>query len=204
MERYLVYDAQCTACNRLAERIQEAVSGRMKGIDIRVDEARNLLDRAYPAGWKHNPYLVSVDHGEVRAWTGTGAALRLGLLMGPRKALRVWSLARRSGIALPPGSSAAIAYGASRRRFLKASAALATAGVLVGWHPAPKAFAGDCDCNCYADCYFTQDCSGCFGCIGPCYGPVYYVCYYSCCPPDQPVECDAESFFDGYQLCTCA
>jgi predicted DCC family thiol-disulfide oxidoreductase YuxK len=128
MERYLVYDAQCTTCNRLAVRIQEAVSDRLRAMDIKGDEARTLLDRARPGGWVDNPYLVTVSRRQVRAWTGTGAAVRLGVLMGPRKAFRVWSLPHRSGVPLPPGSRAAAAYDVSRRQFLKVGMVLASVG----------------------------------------------------------------------------
>lgn len=201
MERYLVYDAKCTTCNRLAQRIEEAVAGRLEAIDIQSEKAKGLLHQAYPGGWEHNPYLVAVEHGHVRARTGFGAALRLGLLMGPRKALRVWSLAHRSGIPLPPGSRAATAYNQSRRQFLKVSGALAATAAGAGWlswrslSPALAQSCGPCTAGCYdigsrcgIFCYPTPECEDLCTSYVECYDSCNNPCAGECSSP-YDIEC---------------
>lgn len=202
MERYLVYDAQCTTCNRLAETIQNSVGGKLEAIDIQGDRAKKLLDRAYPAGWERNPYLVTLDDGHVGAWTGTGAALRLAWLMGPRKALRLWSLAHRSGVPLPPGSKAATVYDVSRRRFLKASMAVASLGGVIGLTGLKSATAvlgQDCNpaCTCY-ECGCCQD--GCLPCC--CNNYQYYCCSINLCNPPGAQCYNADCYDECCNFCT--
>jgi predicted DCC family thiol-disulfide oxidoreductase YuxK len=183
VERYLVYDARCGSCSRLAEALRDAVGDKLKAISIHDGEARALLDQARPGGWKYAPYLVTASSGKVTAETGISAALRLGWLIGPRKAWRVWSYAHRLGILgqlAVKTSSTYAAYDASRRQILKMGGSLALLlglGVL-GARAATPAFA-----------------------CGDCSYPRYW---YSSCPcPDcsQPSEQNLADFYIVYDDC---
>lgn len=183
MERYLVFNPGCAACSRLAETVQGAAGAKLQTISIQDEQAKTLLDQAYPQGWEFAPYLITVDGGRVHAWTGVGAAVRLGLLMGPRQALRVWSLARRSGVPLPPGSKPPRAFAASRREFLKVGAALAAALGWVGARGVTSAFACDpSDCGPYPGCGICSSipagCNACGSCAACSMQCLYYT--YSC------------------------
>lgn len=158
MKRYLVFDAGCSVCNNLATVAQEAADGKLEAINIRGDEARMLLDQAYPEGWEHAPYLVIHHRGRVRASTGIGAAARLGMILGPRKAWRVWSLARQSGVAFP-SAAVSTTHMRSRRQLLKLSAATSTAAVWLGWQSASRVLATPCDCS----SLLGGTCSSCSG-----------------------------------------
>lgn len=114
MKRYLVFDSRCQVCTWMVEEVRRAVDGRLEAISLYDPHVRDLLDQVYPHGWKYAPFLMTVEDGRVRAWAGAGAALRLGLLMGPRRAWRVWAVARRYGIVLPPGGSLAGLLGQPR------------------------------------------------------------------------------------------
>jgi len=115
MKRYLLFDAGCAVCNQIAQAIEEAASGKLQVVSLRDPQAVQWLEQVYPEGWAYRPYLVVVEGDRVRAYAGPGMAMRLGWLLGPRKAWRVWSLARRYGVMLPPGGE----YSAERRGFLK-------------------------------------------------------------------------------------
>lgn len=118
MKRYLLFDAGCAVCHQLAHAIEEAAAGKLKALSIRDSQAREWLEQAYPESWTHQPYLVVVDGGQVRAYAGLSMALRLGRLLGPRKAWRVWSLVRQYEVGLPASGE----YSAERRGFLKRAA----------------------------------------------------------------------------------
>jgi predicted DCC family thiol-disulfide oxidoreductase YuxK len=203
--RYLVFDAGCSTCTQLAVSIQDAAGTKLEAISIRDAETKALLDQAFPEGWRHAPYFVVVDRGRVRASTGMSAALRMGWLMGPWKALRIWSLARRSGVAVPPRNVGSSAHQASRRGVLRFGIAALVAGALAHWRgqaEAPDAVASQpCDCGCYEDCYYTNACNFCFGEPSPCYAPSYYQCDFNWCPPCTPGYCDSTLAYIGDVLC---
>jgi hypothetical protein len=203
VERYLVFDAGCSVCSRLAQTVQEAVGDQLEAINIREDKARTLLATAFPDGWAHAPYLVTVHHGTVQAQTGLSGAVRLALLMGPRKAWHVWRLARQSGAVLPTAPVGPL--NPARRQLLKLGAAVAAVSAMAGWGTVP-AFACSCSstycvynqidgCGCNAsicshvnctcnkdyfqvwDCYST-DCPSLF-----CYSEYRWSCNSCPCPP---------------------
>ncbi len=199
MERYLVYDSACAVCNHIAQEIENLASDKVKAIGIHDGAARSLLDEAYPAGWQHAPYLVTVQGGRVRASTGLGAVMRLGLFLGPRRGRKAWALARRSGIsvaalAVPSGGSLA------RRYVLKLFGTLAAVGGLLLTRRAVPASADWCpECTCanyywiYLGCGVDPDC-GCPSC-GVTSGSQIYVqqcireCYYDWCSCWSWEEC---------------
>jgi hypothetical protein len=95
--RYLVFDAGCETCSRMAHAIGESATGKLVLVNISSDAATSILDRAFPGGWKRSPYLVEVRGASVRAWTGTSAKWRLGRLLGPRRSWRAWLVWRQVG-----------------------------------------------------------------------------------------------------------
>jgi len=129
MKRYLLFDGGCAVCNQIAQAIEEAASGKLQVVSLRDPQAVQWLEQVYPEGWAHQPYLVTVDGDRVQAYAGPGMAMRLGWLLGPRKAWRVWSLARRYGVMLPPGGE----YSAERRGFLKGVPVLMAALIATSW-----------------------------------------------------------------------
>jgi predicted DCC family thiol-disulfide oxidoreductase YuxK len=173
MERYLLFDAGCSVCNQLAQAIEEAAGGKLEAISIRERRAMKWLDQAYPAGWEHQPYLMTVDGGRVQAFAGLGMALRLGWLLGPRQGWRVWNLALRYGVALPAGGE----FSAERRGFLKRVGGLLAGLILIRdpgepWFPTEPRVPGEdsTDSICYgcSCCWGTVWEEGC--CCGLCCG----------------------------------
>lgn len=159
MERYIVFDADCSTCTRLAKEIEEASDGMVETLSIYDWRAKALLNRAYPQGWTHTPYFVVVKQGKVHAWRGLGLAFQLVKLIGPVRAWRIWRLGRSEGVVLPPRTDATFTS-FTRRQFLKSviaiSAAIAASRVPVAHGCVP------CD-DCVINCYPT----GC-GCAIPC------------------------------------
>jgi predicted DCC family thiol-disulfide oxidoreductase YuxK len=147
---YLLYDSECPACARLADSLREAAGGRLGALSLHGEPARALLDRAYPAGWAFAPYLATVHGERVRAWTGPRAAIRLGFLLGPRRARRLWALASRTGAGVP-GAAAQDPGWLSRRAVLERSGLGAVALILAssGRH---ARLAPDLKCRCICFC----------------------------------------------------
>jgi predicted DCC family thiol-disulfide oxidoreductase YuxK len=120
LKYYLVFDAHCSVCTHLAEEIEQGTNHKLSIISIHGSEAKALLDQVFPSGWDFAPYLVCERPQGVQAWKGWGATIRLGRLLGPINALKVWKLAREYNVPLvidsgKPDPNAAM----SRRRFLK-------------------------------------------------------------------------------------
>lgn len=188
MERYLIYDGGCSTCSSLAQSIQDAAGSKLQTINIREDKAKALLDRAHPNGWRFAPYLVAVRGGEIRAWTGAGLAVRLGLLLGPRKAWKIRSLARQRGAMPAPGVN-------PRRNFLKLSGAVAAmAASYLALRPASKASAYAC-----GSCTQYQCSSAGFQCLNTCSVP--YCAYYQVFNCYDPCN-DLCNSYTTFQNCT--
>lgn len=168
MERYLVFDAGCSVCSRLARQVQSVVGEQITIVSIHDDAAKTLLDRAYPRGWDHAPYLVFASDEDVQGWRGIHAALRLGLLIGPRSAWQVCQLMHHEGThtqlahkLLPPSSP-------SRRRLLKLGAVLAGTGLLSSQNTrAALAGVGCEEVNCYEVGSMTTCRTSCGSCPRP-------------------------------------
>lgn len=94
-KNYLIYDADCPTCVRLASTVQSTVNEQLTLLSIHSEAAHNLLDKAYPNGWQPAPYLVRVTPRHTRAWDGFQMSARLGWSMGPRKALQTLLHMRR-------------------------------------------------------------------------------------------------------------
>ncbi|HYF65016.1 MAG TPA: twin-arginine translocation signal domain-containing protein [Herpetosiphonaceae bacterium] len=126
MKYYLVFDATCSVCTHLAEEIEENTNSKLSIISIHGCEAKAMLDNVFPNGWDFAPYLICERPKGLQAWKGWGATIRLGRLLGPIGAVKVWKLARQYNVPLvidspkpPPGVAM------SRRRFLKLGGAAA-------------------------------------------------------------------------------
>ena len=185
MERFVVYDSLCTVCTRMADAIMDAADGKVEPLSIYDDGARSLLDRAYPSGWSFAPYLLVVDRGRVRAWTGLAFAVHLTRLIGPSSAWRVWRVAKRRGMYLPPGGHEPSERGMSRRGFLKLSAGATGALAAVGIAARGASACEPCSTGTYGcgvRCRLTGVCvynGDCYYSDGRYYGP-YYCNRYSC------------------------
>lgn len=202
MERYLVFDAGCSVCSRLAQQVQSVVGEQITIMSIHDDAAQTLLDRAYPRGWDHAPYLVFVNAEDIQAWRGMYAALRLGLLIGPHSAWQVWQLMHREGTHmqlthkfLPPSSP-------SRRRLLKLGAVLAGTGLLSSQNTRAALAGVGCErVNCYE---VGMDNGTCASECGSC--PRVWYCnssapdkitYYNCYDSSDGGFC----YFEGIPSC---
>ena len=156
MQRFLIFDSQCSRCRDLAATVQDAAGDKLRTLSITDATAQSLLDRAYPTGWTHAPYLIEVEADQVRAWTGLRAALRLGWLLGPRKGMQVWRIAYRSGVRMPLAMSQH-PEDVSRRTVLKVGATVAAALAVFGLRPPTASACVPCE-SCAKRCYFTGSC----------------------------------------------
>ncbi len=191
MERYLIYDADCSVCRQLGEVVQRVAGRKLEAIHIRDSKAVGLLDRARPDGWELAPYLVFAEPGRVRSWTGMAAALRLAALVGPRGAWQIWASARRQGIYLPLGSTTTL--GISRRAFVKLTVGVSAALVGLGLLPSTALACHDpCQCT---NCRLAHSCSY----VGTCAdGTPQYCAYYAC------YDAGSGQFCNGYNSgCAC-
>lgn len=90
----LAFSRQCPKCARLATRVEQIADGRLlaEPLNARAIEAarREVFGEQPP--W--TPTLLAFEDGRVRGWTGFRLQLRLALLLGPRRALRVLRMLR--------------------------------------------------------------------------------------------------------------
>ena len=92
---YLLYNANCPKCKRIAQIIINASSDKLKGIDIHSLEAINWLNQVYPKGWKSSPYLVLVRGDKISACTNSQFIMRIFMLLGVRKSWMIWHQSQR-------------------------------------------------------------------------------------------------------------
>lgn len=128
-EQYLVFDSGCFTCSSFAATVEREARGKLKAIGIDSEMARTLLKRAFPNGWDHQPYLLTVRGSVVTASTGPKMMIGLGHLLGPRKGWYIYALAREAGIR-PPVKASSNALG--RRSFLQKAAALGAGLLFIG------------------------------------------------------------------------
>jgi predicted DCC family thiol-disulfide oxidoreductase YuxK len=96
--KYVIFDGHCSVCTQLAETIQGLSIENLMVLSIHDSEARALLDQAYPKGWKHAPYLLSIEQDKVDASTGIVGAFKLAKIIGVRQAWRIWRMAHRQKV----------------------------------------------------------------------------------------------------------
>ncbi|MEM8533768.1 MAG: hypothetical protein AAGF95_23190 [Chloroflexota bacterium] len=87
-----------------------------------------MLNRVYPQGWLHQPYLITVRDGQAGAATGWKMVWQLVLLLGVRKGWEVYTLVRQNGINVPTSFRSPMSR---RRRFLKDSTLFASGTFLL-------------------------------------------------------------------------
>jgi hypothetical protein len=193
MQRYLLFDAQCSVCRELAAVIQDQAMGKLQALSLCSPQARDMLAQAFPNGWAQAPYLVTVKGERVQAWKGIGLALRLAWLLGTRKA---WNLSKLvAAMRSVPAKPDQEFHWATRRQFMKASAFALTGAVFAKFLTPDRTRAGpDCaTCDtCGETCYLVQVCvwnQGClcdkYRCVDSRTGEFCYFLYdCGCCGPE--------------------
>ncbi len=127
---YLTFDGSCSTCTTLASAIEDIAKGKLSALSIRSEQARDLLNRALPGGHTMQPYLIIVCGDAVTAVSGTALAVRLTQLLGLRRGIRVYNLARRLGVTFRVvDGSLTLEKGVGRAEFLRQGALFAGAVV---------------------------------------------------------------------------
>ncbi len=147
MQKYLTFDANCSVCSQLAKFVEER-SNELQVIRLSSNEAKELLDRAYPEGWKPAPYLVFERDEKVETFTGFASAVRLAQILGVKNAWGLWNLARKKRAFAPkPNETTA---SPARRQLLKIGMTLPLIGLAVraGFNPSTAYACNPCfDCG---------------------------------------------------------
>ena len=193
MSWYLLFDGNCSGCRKLATTVKGS-STQVETISIHSTQAMDLLNRLYPNGWKHIPYLLSVEQDKVRAWTGIGLAIRLVQVIGFQGALQVWTGLRKNKTSLLTVTERPLIDG-MRRRILKTSFGVTFAALIakflgVSFIEPKTAHAAFCPwslCGCvgyvtgeyiFCACLSTA-CTHCA--CGDCDEIHDITCYFTCC-----------------------
>ena len=113
----LVYDALCHKCAAAAQDLHAAGKGRFEILSIQSPQARELLDQAFPRGWRRDVYYLEVSSGNVRAYRGPRAAWKIMTQTG----LRDFWKATKSLVRIRPTTRVDTTHGIipQRRNFLK-------------------------------------------------------------------------------------
>lgn len=112
---YLAYNSGCEACTSISSMIASIVGDSLELTSLADEQTLALLNRAYPSGWTFAPYLIKTAGAKVEAWTGLPGALRLSLVIGPRKTFKLLKALRSLSFERVEPSDP------PRRRFLKLS-----------------------------------------------------------------------------------
>lgn len=95
MDRYLLFDARCGACSRVAAQVGSS-GRRIETRPLSDLEMQGLLEHGRP-GARWQPALVEVDReSNVRVATGLHLRARLVRILGPAEAWRLWGTASRA------------------------------------------------------------------------------------------------------------
>ena len=119
MKRYLIFDSYCSACSSLAHTIEELAAGKLKAVSIASEQAKGILDQVFPNGWEHQPYFVTVKQDKISVSTGYKIALQLAMLLGFKKGLQVYNLAKQYGVKIPFGRKS---FSSGKRKFIRNAA----------------------------------------------------------------------------------
>lgn len=90
----LAFSRQCPKCARLAARVEQAAEGRLLAQPLNGREIERARHQVFGEQPPWTPTLLAFDDGRVRAWTGLRLKLRLALLLGPCRTLRVLRILR--------------------------------------------------------------------------------------------------------------
>ena len=88
MERYLLFDGHCSECSDIARAVRKEAGGRLEARSLHDPVMRALVERARPDA-RLEPVLLEVDADRVRVFSGLVMRARIGLVLGPRRSLRV-------------------------------------------------------------------------------------------------------------------
>ncbi len=193
--RYLIFDGGCSVCSKLASSLKDASSKSMEIISISEPKAISWLDKKFPQGWKHAPYLIIASDDQIQAWSGLSLILELLKLTGLKGILLFWNMTRRKS-----AFSSAL-KSRTRRQLLKTSLGVGIAAVLSKrlWGSEVElahAQSGNCPCFfCTGECYIVSENHGC-RCFSDCPNScnpgcpsdyVYeYICYCDECGSYSP------------------
>lgn len=156
---YLLFDGGCSTCSALAATIEEEAGGKVSALRIGSEQGIALLSRAFSHGYDWQPYLIAVRGETITATSGTAMAVQLGRLLGLRKGVRVYKMARQLGATLPMDAGADSMgplplSGLSRRTFLKLGGVIMSAAAFVPLTPpppVPEYHGYQCTTKCYTE-----------------------------------------------------
>lgn len=92
MKRFLLYDDSCRRCGNLAQLVEKVGDGRLVSRSLTDPEMQRLVAsvRSEP---KWEPMLVTIKRERVRVYSGARMVIRLGLGLGPVRAVRILTAA---------------------------------------------------------------------------------------------------------------
>ena len=131
----LGFDAGCTTCSNLAERIEERVNGKLEVRSLYDPQVEHWRRQALGEDAPWTPTLIEVNGGKVRAWTDAQMGAALSLRLGLRDTWRILQVLGEMNSPTNGRASAKIrtSSGLSRSQFLKgAGGVAAAAAVLTG------------------------------------------------------------------------
>jgi len=115
----LGFDGGCLSCTDMARQIEILSGGRLTARSLRDPEVAEWRRRTLGEQGPWTPMLFSVSGTRVRAWRGSGMALRLTRLLGPASMGRIAFLLGKRGAAFEPAPNPA------RRQFVRTAAGAA-------------------------------------------------------------------------------
>lgn len=117
----LGFDAGCSACSDVAERIQWQVGDKLSVRNLRDPEVMRWREQALGDHAPWTPTLFEINGGTVRAWTGIRMGVRLSRTLGPLTTWRVMQVFGETDTTPSLAGSAAVnaVMGLTRGQFLK-------------------------------------------------------------------------------------
>src|SRR2546429_8427523 len=91
----LLFDATCSHCAAIARLTEQLSKARIDTLALSNQQARELLDEALRDNWSHQPYLVSTNGVDVRAYAGWALGWQLLRILGPSRSWIVWRQLRQ-------------------------------------------------------------------------------------------------------------
>lgn len=152
---YLLFDGGCSTCSALATTIEEEAGGKVSALRIGSEQGIELLSRAFSDDYNWQPYLITMQGETVKATSGRTMAAQLGWLLGPRRGIRVYNMARRLGTLsiLHSATESRSVFPLSRRTFVKLTGgALAVLAFAPSPSiPQPEYHGYQCTTKCYTE-----------------------------------------------------
>ena len=129
MNRYLLFNAGCGDCSRIAQQIQERSGTTLIVRSIAEFQIQQYLNKALPKKWKWEPMVmeVSEDEQDIHVYTGVNLRLRLIQVMGVSKALSIGNLIFKSSQSTHPVED--------RRSFLRYGGSVMAGLAVLGLKP---------------------------------------------------------------------